>query len=106
MKVYRIYIQKIILFWFSWSHLTCQIFFFLLEIEDFLTEQECNDIIFMAQTQGLERSKTLGEQSLDENGDGNDNSSNPELSPAEIFQGLDSDNDGSLDVGEVNKNHF
>lgn len=56
----------------------------------------------MAQTQGLERSKTLGEQ----NGDGNDNSSNPELSPAEIFQGLDSDNDGSLDVGEVNKNHF
>lgn len=73
----------------------------LFEIEHFLTEQECNDIIFMAQTQGLERSKTLGEQSLDENGDGNDNSSNPELSPAEIFQGLDSDNDGSLDVGEV-----
>ena len=106
MKVYRIYIQKIILFWFSWSHLTCHIFFFLLEIEDFLTEQECNDIIFMAQTQGLERSKTLGEQSLDENGDGNDNSSNPELSPAEIFQGFDSDNDGSLNVEEVNKNHF
>lgn len=60
----------------------------------------------MAQTQGLERSKTLGEQSLDEEGDGNDNSSNPESSPAEIFQVLDSDNDGSLDVGEVNKSHF
>lgn len=60
----------------------------------------------MAQKQGLQRSKTLGDQFLDENGDGNDNSFNPELSPAEIFQGLDSDNDGSLNVGEVNKNHF
>lgn len=60
----------------------------------------------MAQTQGLERSKTLGEQSLDENVEGNDNSSDPELSPAEIFEGLDSNNDGSLDVEEVNKNHF
>lgn len=60
----------------------------------------------MAQTQGLERSKTLGEQSLDENVEGNDNSSDSELSPAEIFEGLDSNNDGSLDVEEVNKNHF
>ena len=98
--------RKIILVWFSLSHLTFHFFFLSLEIEDFLTEQECNDIIFMAQTQGLERSKTLGEQSLDEEGDGNDNSSNPESSPAEIFQVLDSDNDGSLDVGEVNKSHF
>ena len=60
----------------------------------------------MAQKQGLQRSKTLGDQFLDENGDGNDNSSNPELSPAEIFQGFDSDNDGSLNVEEVNKNYF
>ncbi|XP_078354573.1 transmembrane prolyl 4-hydroxylase-like isoform X2 [Oculina patagonica] len=75
----------------------------LFEIEDFLTEQECDDIIFMAQTQGLERSMTLGEQiPVGEEGSANKTAERlvPQ-DPAETFQQLDTNFDGELDVGEV-----
>lgn len=74
----------------------------LFEIEDFLTEKECNDIILMAQTAGLERSKTLVEQNLDleDNVNSTKNESLPENS-AEIFKSLDSNSDGHLHVTEV-----
>jgi len=75
------------------------------EIEDFLTEQECDDIIFMAQTQGLQRSLTLGEQFPF----GDESSANktaerfmPE-DPADTFQQLDENLDGHLDFAEVAK---
>ena len=73
------------------------------EIEDFLTEQECDDIIFMAQTQGLERSLTLGEQiPVGEEGSANITAERfmPE-DPADTFQQLDVNVDGHLDFAEV-----
>lgn len=79
-----------------------------LEIEDFLTEQECDDIIFMAQTQGLEKSMTLGEQiPVGEEGSVNKTAERliPE-DPADTFQQLDTNFDGQLDVGEVGKRHY
>ena len=92
---------------FSFSNFfTCECKFLsilLLEIQDFLSEQECDDIIFMAKTQGLERSKTLGEKVPD----GEEQSPNrtaernvPE-NPAETFLHLDLNADGSMDVAEV-----
>ena len=74
-------------------------FLIFLEIEDFLTEQECNDIILMAQTQGLERSMTLGEQSIIDETSGN--STNATEETEETFKSLDTNSDGHLDVGEV-----
>ncbi|KAL9950841.1 hypothetical protein ACROYT_G043406 [Oculina patagonica] len=75
----------------------------LFEIEDFLTEEECDDIISMAQMQGLEQSMTLGE--LRATGDeGSANRTAERLMPqdlAETFQLLDANFDGQLDVGEV-----
>ena len=82
----------------------------LSEIEDFLTEQECNDIILMAQTQGLERSMTLGEQSRTNETSGNSTNAIEDIE--ETFKSLDSNSDGHLDVGEVlkhiysNQRHF
>lgn len=77
----------------------------LFEIQDFLSEQECDDIIFMAKTQGLERSKTLGEKVPD----GEEQSPNrtaernvPE-NPAETFLHLDLNADGSMDVAEISQ---
>lgn len=73
------------------------------EIEDFLTEQECDDIIFMAKTQGLERSQTLGEQiPVGEEGSANITAERliPE-DPADTFRELDTNVDGHLDLGEV-----
>lgn len=76
----------------------------LFEIEDFLTEKECNDIILMAQTVGLEQSKTLGEENFDVETNGNETNkeSLPEGSE-EIFKSLDSNDDGRLDTTEVAK---
>ena len=56
----------------------------------------------MAQTAGLERSKTLVEQNLDleDNVNSTKNESLPENS-AEIFKSLDSNSDGHLHVTEV-----
>lgn len=73
------------------------------EIEDFLTEQECDDIIFMAQTQGLQRSLTLGEQlPLGDESSANKTAERftPE-DPADTFQQLDENLDGHLDFAEV-----
>jgi len=75
----------------------------LFEIEDFLTEQECDDIIFMAQTQGLERSLTLGEEiPVGEESSANRTAERliPE-DPADTFQQLDTNLDGHLDFAEV-----
>lgn len=77
-------------------------FFVFIEIEDFLTEKECNDIILMAQTVGLEQSKTLGEENF--NVETNGNETNKESLPEgseEIFKSLDSNDDGRLDTTEV-----
>ena len=77
-----------------------------LEIEDFLTEQECDDIIFMAQTQGLERSLTLGEEiPVDEENSANRTAERlmPE-DPADAFQQLDTNLDGHLNFAEVSRN--
>ena len=76
------------------------------EIEDFLTEQECDDIIFMAQTQGLERSLTLGEEiPVGEERSANRTAERfmPE-DPADTFQQLDVNVDGHLDLAEVSIN--
>ena len=55
----------------------------------------------MAQTQGLEKSKTLGEQSREENEEDNNKTVRPEVDPAEFFKHLDSNTDGHLDIKEV-----
>lgn len=76
---------------------------FLTEIEDFLSEEECDDIIFMAKTQGLERSKTLGEK-VPEGEELSPNRTaerNVPENPEETFQNLDLNADGSIDVAEV-----
>ena len=72
---------------------------FLSEIENFLTEQECNDIILMAQTQGLEQSKTFGEVNFKDEDAKNETSALED--PAETFKLLDLNNDEHLDAGEV-----
>ena len=85
-------------------YLRVQIYFhFFLEIEDFLSEEECDDIIFMAKTQGLERSKTLGEK-VPEGEELSPNRTaerNVPENPEETFQNLDLNADGSIDVAEV-----
>ena len=53
----------------------------------------------MAQTQGLERSMTLGEQSIIDGT--SENSTNTTEETEETFKTLDSNSDGHLDVGEV-----
>ena len=59
----------------------------------------------MAQTQGLEKSKTLGEQSWEGTEEGNNETSEPE-DPAETFKHLDSNSDGHLDIKEVSIYYF
>lgn len=56
----------------------------------------------MAQTVGLEQSKTLGEENfnIDTNGNETNKESLPEGSE-EIFKSLDSNDDGRLDTTEV-----
>jgi len=73
----------------------------LFEIENFLTEQECNDIILMAQTQGLEQSKTFGEVNFKDEDAKNETSALED--PAETFKLLDLNNDEHLDAGEVGR---
>ena len=55
----------------------------------------------MAQTQGLERSLTIGEQAYDPNNYDSTNDTRLPEDPAEIFRNLDSNSDGNLDVREV-----
>ena len=78
-------------------------YFLSSEIEDFLTEQECDDIIFMAQTQGLERSLTIGEESPageESNANRTAERFTPD-DPADTFQQLDENLDGHLNSAEV-----
>ena len=55
----------------------------------------------MAKTQGLERSQTLGEQSMKKDEENANNNTGMAPYPAEIFQSLDADGNGHLDTREV-----
>ena len=66
-------------------------------MEDFLSEGECNDIISMAETQGLEPSRTIGENDLDVL------KRSLLQDPSTVFRSLDTNEDGELDLVEVNK---
>lgn len=55
----------------------------------------------MAETQGLERSLTVGEQTYDPNNYDSTNDTRLHEDPAEIFKNLDLNSDGNLDVREV-----
>ena len=69
-----------------------------LEIESFLSDEECDDIIFMAKTQGLEDSKTLLQGVFQVN---DSVLANIVEDPEQSFSGTDSDGNGFLDKGEV-----
>ena len=72
------------------------------EIEDFLSPQECDNIILMAETQGLQRSMTLGESN-----DKAEVAVNKTLArvlpddPLDSFHEVDVNSDGHLDSKEV-----
>lgn len=66
---------------------------YFLEIQDFLSSDECDEIIAMAKSGGLENSQTLWTESADEIIEDGD--------LHEVFERLDVDGDKSLDYFEV-----
>jgi hypothetical protein len=68
------------------------------EIENFLSDEECEDIIFMARTQGLEDSRTLlhGVFKVNESV-----LASIIKDPDEAFKSSDANEDGVIDKAEV-----
>ena len=66
------------------------------EIQDFLNSDECDEIVAMAKSDGLENSKTVWSESDEIVADGD---------LREIFERLDVDGDQSLDYFEVSVHH-
>jgi hypothetical protein len=71
----------------------------ILEIPNYLSSEECDDIIRLAQEKGLETSQTMNEEM------GEDVDSLEEEDQSEFFEYYDYNNDNFLDVDEVNTMH-